>query len=187
MSCGSDGYCYGADQTQGSCGSQADATAGGPDGPLGGDPDGSNIDRPDGGGGRPDADVSGPDACSGPTAFADFNAEVIAIPDNDLLGITSDIVADASCVAVETVQVNIDITHTFRGDLSIALISPGGGVAPVLDPSSDGANDIHEAFDVVIATGENASGTWTLSVADTAAGDIGTLDRWSIGINRPAP
>jgi subtilisin-like proprotein convertase family protein len=111
----------------------------------------------------------------------------IAIPDNDVVGVSSSVVADVPCAAVQSVQVRVDITHPFRGDLSIFLTSPESELVVLLAPSNDPTPDVHETFDVDIAAGQEASGEWVLTVIDDVPPDAGTLDRWSIGINRAAP
>ncbi len=136
---------------------------------------------------RPDADVDPPDGCSGPDTFSDVVLGPIAIPDGSTAGITSIIEANTPCVVVSTVEVSVDITHTFRGDLSIFLTSPGNDLVVLLPPSNDPGDDVNEIFSVDIAFGENAAGAWILTVIDDVPQDAGILDRWSIGINRPAP
>jgi hypothetical protein len=177
--CGMDGYCHGPGEVPDSC-----ASAGEPDGGTGGKPDGS-VDLPDAA--QPDAADPRPDACAGPEAFGDFRTPMILIPDDDPFGVTSTIVADSLCTAVESVEIGVDITHGFRGDIQLELTSPSGETVVVLAPSSDATPDIHEFFSVNIASGEDAGGAWVLTVADPVAVFSGTLDRWSIGINQLAP
>jgi hypothetical protein len=190
-SCGADGYCYAPDEAAGSCsGAEIDSS-------VIDEPDGS-IDRPDASLAdastgdpdareRPDADIDPPDGCSGPQTFSDVVPGPIAIPDGLGTGINSVIAADAPCVVVGTVEVRVDITHTFRGDLSIFLTAPNNDQVVLLAPSSDPADDVHEVFIADIAVGDNASGEWILTVIDDVIQDSGTLDRWAIGINRAAP
>ena len=191
-SCGMDGYCYAPEETPGSCSGTAI------DSSVIDEPDGS-IDRPDASLAdartgdpdareRPDADIDPPpDGCSGEQAFADVVLGPIAIPDGLGTGINSIIEAITPCVVVGTVEVNVDITHTFRGDLSIFLTAPDNDQVLLLAPSDDPDDDVHEIFTADIAFGENASGEWILTVIDDVPQDSGTLDRWSIGINRAAP
>jgi len=155
-----------------------DAGALDPDGSTG-EPDAA-VDPPDGGGDRPDA-------CTGRETFAGEDTVVVAIPDNDPVGVSSLIVADLPCAAVRSVQVRVDITHPFRGDLSIFLTAPSGELAVLLPPSNDPTPDVHEIFDVDIAAGQDGTGEWVLTVIDDVPPDAGTLDDWSIGINRAAP
>jgi hypothetical protein len=126
----------------------------------------------------------------GAASFAGQNAQVRSIPDDDPKGASSDIsAASARGLKVDTVQVSVDIDHTFRGDLKLTLTAPGGTTADVVsfDPD-DSQDDVVDRFDVPgIATGSAGDGTWTLKVVDRAGADIGKLRRWSIGINTPAP
>jgi hypothetical protein len=177
-SCGEDNFCYEPNQEPGSCTDDGPPDAApDPDGPIG-QPD-APIDQPDAG---------GIDACAGPATFTGTDeAGGVVIPDNDKVGIDRTIQSDAVCGTVDTVQIHVEILHTFRGDIRIDLTAPGGALVNVLAPSLDGGDNINQTFDVVIAGGEPASGSWTLTVADESAQDIGTLVRWTIGINQPAP
>ena len=191
-SCGTDGYCYAEGETAGSCmfaGTPDGSTILPPDASFVEEPDGSIVIPPDAAVERPDAGTDPrPDACDGPLTFADEDVGPFTIPDADVLGISRSIVAtNAGCVVVESVQVRIDITHTFRGDLTILLTAPDGQSVVVLPPSNDSTDDVHETFNVDIARGDNAAGEWLLTVIDDAEQDFGTLDRWSLGINRLAP
>lgn len=176
-SCGTDGYCYEPEQEPGSCSEGPPDAAPEPDGP---------IDQPDADPDEPDADTR-IDACAGPDSFAGTNELSLSIPDDNDVGVSSTIESNAVCGVVETVQIRVEIFHTFRGDLRIELIAPGGAVARVLTESSDPGEDVFQTFDVVIAGGESASGEWVLNVSDRAGSDLGSLDRWTLGINEPAP
>jgi hypothetical protein len=177
-SCGTDGYCYGPDEVPGSC-----SQGGTPDASVD-DMDGAVVDED---AGRPDAAVDDPDGCTGGDSFAGQNRTVMAIPDADSNGIQSVITADSLCAQVSTVQVRVDATHTFNGDLRVLLTPPAGSTVLVRGESEDSTDDIHEVFDVPIAPGGEAAGDWVLTVADVVANDTGTLDGWTLGINRPAP
>ncbi len=112
-----------------------------------------------------------------------------AIPDNTDKFADSDIDIDSD-VVVERVDVAVNITHPFIGDLEIALTSPDGTTSYLMYRPSQGAlsavgsnqHDIHFTFDTVLDWGESARGRWTLSVIDLATGNTGTLDSWSIDI-----
>ena len=112
-----------------------------------------------------------------------------AIPDNTDKFADSAIDIDSD-VVVERVDVAVNITHPFIGDLEIALTSPDGTTSYLMYRPSQGAlsavgsnqHDIHFTFDTVLDWGESARGLWTLSVIDLATGNAGTLDSWSIDI-----
>lgn len=179
-SCGTDSYCHAPDEAPDSCLIIEPDAAPGED--AGSRPDASIRDA-----GIPDANVNRPDACSGFEIFGEVRFPQLVIPDDDPVGVASGIQVDDGCVVVDTVEVTIDITHTFRGDLAIDLTAPDGETVRVFTPSNDATDDIHALIPVFIASGDSAVGEWVLEVEDTAVGDVGSFDRWSLGINRPAP
>ena len=177
--CADDGYCYAPDEEPGSCVlTIGDASP--PDAAID-DPDAA--DEPDGS--PPDAGPE-PDACTGRDSFASFNDTDIDIPDASPIGVTSTIVVAPVCPPVTSIQIRLDITHTFRGDLRIFLTPPGAPRVLIPTPSG-GDDDIHQAFPVDVAVAPVVDGTWVLTASDVTAEDVGFLDRWSIGIDEAAP
>ncbi|MFZ6658774.1 S8 family serine peptidase [Undibacterium sp. TJN19] len=112
-----------------------------------------------------------------------------SIPDNDRTGINSTIVVSSN-LTVERVDVTVNITHPFIGDLEITLHSPTGTASYLMYRPSKGSlsafgssqDNVHFTFDTVLDMGEAASGTWTLNVRDLAAQSVGTFDSWSIDL-----
>lgn len=116
----------------------------------------------------------------------------------------------ASAGLVSDVNVTINITHTFDGDLDIFLIGPNGTrVELTTDNGSSGDNFVNTVFDDQATTsitagvapftgsfkpegllsalnGISAAGTWTLEITDDAPIDTGTLNSWSLEITNPA-
>lgn len=103
-------------------------------------------------------------------------------------------------------NVTLDITHTFDGDLDITLVSPAGTLldltsgnggsddnytmtefrdgAPNITTGAGPYTGVFQAEGGTFATtfdGESITGDWTLSIFDSANGDTGTLNSWSIG------
>ena len=113
--------------------------------------------------------------------FTYSNDNVVDIPDNNAEGITSVInVADDLTVFASDIYVNI--THTWIGDLTVTLTSPTG-TSTALHSASGGSDDnIDSTFSSSAFNGEVATGDWTLSVADNAAADTGTLNNWALTI-----
>jgi subtilisin-like proprotein convertase family protein len=106
----------------------------------------------------------------------------IGIPDADTTGATSQCSIDLPGKVVE-LRLNLGITHTYRGDLRVTLISPAGKEFPVFFPAADGRDDIVvNGFHVRAAAGQIAAGVWKLQVVDVAAVDVGTLSNWSLTI-----
>ncbi len=107
----------------------------------------------------------------------DSGTLALAIPDNDPLGVNLNLDAGAvQPMRVEHVQLAVRITHPFRGDLRLVLTSPGGtastltGIRP-----NDGGKDVDWTFMTVRCWGEQAVGTWKLTVSDEGPLDVGTL------------
>lgn len=111
------------------------------------------------------------------------------IPDNDPQGVTSRLEASASEeLVVQTLQVRVQVEHTWRGDLRIDLTSPAGETAVVhAFESSDSDDGFDQNFSVPDFSGDSGVGAWTLTVVDGAGQDTGRLLGWSIGINADAP
>lgn len=162
--CGADGYCYLPDQEPGSC----------------------SLDTLDAGEQAPDA-ADRPDAAAA-ASFAGEDAPGLTVPDDSTIGIETAITADVPELDVETVQVHLEIQHTWRGDLIVTLRSPAGESVPVLEllPEDSGL-DVRGVHDVAGFTDSPGSGDWTLLLIDRGPGDVGTLEYWSIGINEAAP
>ena len=106
---------------------------------------------------------------------------------------------------VADVNVSVDLDHTFVGDLVINLISPAGTKVALLANTCGDLNNIDASFDdngvditcsgnpVISGTvrpigdlsafnGESTLGNWTLEVSDTAPGDGGALQTFSLEI-----
>jgi subtilisin-like proprotein convertase family protein len=105
-----------------------------------------------------------------------------AIPDNNATGITSSI-AVVGNGTVASLALSLNITHTFRGDLLVTLISPGGTQFTVFNnPNDSTANLVITNQSIATFNGQTAAGTWKLKVQDLAAADVGTLNSWSLKI-----
>ncbi|MCB1587598.1 MAG: DUF11 domain-containing protein [Xanthomonadales bacterium] len=158
----------------------------------------------------------------GQAAAFTYNGLPAAVTDNDPIG--TSVTADVSGVAgpITDVDVQVNITHTWVGDVQIDLTSPGGTTVRLLDrpgvPAStfgcnnndinvlfaDGQADPEAVCDAAGSAaawpvanagpttplsafnGEDANGTWTLTVIDNAGGDTGTIVDWELFIMPPA-
>ncbi|MBP7149089.1 MAG: proprotein convertase P-domain-containing protein [Acidobacteria bacterium] len=127
----------------------------------------------------------------------------LAIPDNNSAGVTSTI-AVADLDVITDLDVVVNITHTYDGDLSLTLIAPNGAsIALATRRGSGGDNFVETVFDDAAATaiadgsapftgsyrpetplsvvnGLVAAGNWQLKVVDNAGSDSGTLQDWSL-------
>ncbi|POX63969.1 peptidase M4 [Streptomyces sp. Ru62] len=104
----------------------------------------------------------------------------VSVPDNGPAVTSSITVSGRSGNAPSNLQVSVDITHTWRGDLVIDLIGPSGTAYRLKNfSSSDSADDVNETY-TVNASAEPANGTWKLRVQDQATYDTGTLNGWKL-------
>ncbi len=108
------------------------------------------------------------------------NTTPVSIPDNGP-AVTSDItVSGRSGNAPANLQVTVDITHTWRGDLVIDLVGPSGTAYRLKNFSgSDSADNVQETY-TVNTSSESANGTWRLRVQDQAAQDVGKINSWKL-------
>lgn len=104
----------------------------------------------------------------------------LAIPDNDPVGVASVInVEDSADIA--QLAVDVDIRHTYRGDLRVTLHHNGEAVT-LHDRTGFGANDLVETYDVADWVGEDMTGEWKLVVVDLAGFDTGTLEAFTLRV-----
>jgi carboxypeptidase T len=81
--------------------------------------------------------------------------------------------------APATLQVGVNITHTWRGDLVVDLIAPDGSAYNLHNRAGGSADDL-VLTKAVDASSEVANGIWKLRVRDAAAQDVGKLNKWSL-------
>lgn len=117
----------------------------------------------------------------------------LSIPDANTTGVTSTISltgAPASTCTVDTLTVDVDITHTYIGDLTVTLTSPGGTPVILHSVSGGTADNIVGNYPTTLTpygllsdvSGEPALGTWSLHVVDGSSTDTGTLNTWGVHI-----
>ena len=122
--------------------------------------------------------VSGSGGSTGGTTFS--NTTAVAVPDNGSAIESSIAVTGRTGNAPSALQVAVDITHTYRGDLVIDLVAPDGSTYRLKSASSSDSADNVKTTYTVDASSETANGTWKLRVQDTAAQDTGTLNSWKL-------
>ncbi|MBN2494009.1 MAG: proprotein convertase P-domain-containing protein [Deltaproteobacteria bacterium] len=110
-----------------------------------------------------------------------FEAGDADIPDDDQGGVSLSVEVPAG-KTVESIAVSLDISHTYVGDLEIHL-SHAGMDAPLWAREGGGDDDIHQTFRPDAFRGQDAGGTWTLSVVDHARLDAGRIDSFVLEIN----
>ncbi|MER6104515.1 M4 family metallopeptidase [Streptomyces sp. NPDC001832] len=108
------------------------------------------------------------------------NTTPVAIPDGRSSVTSSVNVTGLTGNAPSTLQVGVDITHTWRGDLVIDLVAPDGTAYRLKNSSlSDSADNVQTTY-TVNASSEVANGTWKLKVQDVYSGDKGTINSFKL-------
>jgi subtilisin-like proprotein convertase family protein len=137
---------------------------------------------------------------------ADFSSSDVPASITDYTTATSTLSVSGMAAAVSDVDVSVNMTHTYVGDLEVSLISPAGTTVMLSRNRGGGGNNFDGTeFDDDAATAigsgsapfsgsfvpdeplaafnnEDPNGTWTLSVKDEAGGDTGALTSWSISL-----
>lgn len=152
---------------------------------------------------------------SGQVGASQMPVVPLPIPDGVSTGVSSTLEIDTD-VVLGGLEIEVDVEHTWAGDLTLRLESPGGTEIVLLDrPGVPGSalgcsnNDVRVTFSDSAAVdpenvcsasssdpwvsgqvlpaealsafdGESALGTWTLTVSDAIAGDLGTLVDWRL-------
>ncbi|HDS09336.1 MAG TPA: hypothetical protein ENN73_03825, partial [Firmicutes bacterium] len=112
-----------------------------------------------------------------------------AIPDNNTTGITS-IINLSNIGTITDVNVYLNISHTYKGDLKVSLTSPEGTEIMLHNRSGGSTDNIIGWYDTAIPEdgpgklsdliGQNGSGQWKIKVSDNAGQDTGTLNSWRL-------
>ncbi|ANK80017.1 MAG: hypothetical protein TEF_03865 [Rhizobiales bacterium NRL2] len=101
----------------------------------------------------------------------------------------TDTITITDSVDLEWVEVDINIDHSWIGDLVVTLTSPGGTTSTLVDRPGrhtsgfgSGQDDINFVLTSARHWGEDAVGDWTLSISDHYAEDSGRLLSWSLDL-----
>ncbi|MHC2620518.1 subtilisin-like proprotein convertase family protein [Bradyrhizobium huanghuaihaiense] len=119
------------------------------------------------------------------STYANMSSESASHTDNAAIpdgvgGLTSQMTF-ASSLDVERMVIDLNIAHASPSDLLVTLTSPSGTTATLASHPANGTGT-----GIVFQTtansfwGEDAKGTWTLTVTDSVAGNSGTLNSWTL-------
>lgn len=120
--------------------------------------------------------------------------------------VVSSLTVSGLSASVRDIDLNIDLVHTYTGDLAITLVSPNGRRVQVFNRHGGSGDNIitnlNDEAGTSVTTGTppytgsfrpfqalslldggSANGTWRLEIADLAGGDVGTLRGWSLRID----
>lgn len=109
-----------------------------------------------------------------------------AIPDGS--GSLQSQITFASSLDVEKMVIDLNVTHAHVADLTVTLTSSSGTTALLASHPSGGTGS-GIVFETTANSfwGEDAKGTWTLTVTDSVSGGIGTLNNWTLTALGDAP
>ncbi|MDT9685686.1 S8 family peptidase [Streptomyces sp. TRM76323] len=100
---------------------------------------------------------------------------------SDLATVESPVtVTDVPGNAPTGLKVEVNIQHTYIGDLRVELVAPDGTAYTLKDHGTGGSTDNINTTYTVNASSEVANGTWKLRVSDNARYDTGKIDSWAL-------
>jgi subtilisin-like proprotein convertase family protein len=134
------------------------------------------------------------------TEYEHCESPGLAIPDSDPTGVY-DTLTFTEDMAIADVEVYVDITHTYIGDLIIELTSPEGTTVRLHNRTGSGANNIVGWYDSELSVdgpgslddfvSEGSAGEWEIWISDNAGIDVGMLNDWCLhiwgGVTTDAP
>ncbi len=116
----------------------------------------------------------------------------LAIPDNNTTGVSTSIHVGQDS-EVTSITMDLNLTHTYIGDLMVKLTSPAGTTVILHNRSGGSSDNIignypddltpDQSLDAFL--GENMSGNWRLTVSDHAGYDTGTINDWCLHLGYP--
>lgn len=106
----------------------------------------------------------------------------IPIPDNDATGVV-DTISVPVAISIESVSIDVSMSHGRSGDLEFVLQSPDGTQSILSTANDSTVSDLQWTFNSMRHWGESSAGDWNLTVRDRAGGTTGTLDAWQLIFN----
>jgi carboxypeptidase D len=96
----------------------------------------------------------------------------------------------AADLEISEMNVYVDATHPYVGDLTVTVISPAGTPVVLHDRTGGSTDNIVVWYDrdraptepLARVAGEHSAGTWTLKVNDGVPQNTGTLNQWSLEV-----
>ncbi|MEU5686223.1 Leupeptin-inactivating enzyme 1 [Streptomyces venezuelae] len=108
------------------------------------------------------------------------NTTDVAIPDNGAAVTSTVNVTGRTGNAPATLKVDVDVRHTWRGDVVLDLVAPDGTAYRLKNSSSNDSADNIIATYTVDASSETANGAWKLRAQDVASQDTGYINSWKL-------
>lgn len=115
------------------------------------------------------------------------NKNMVMIPDNNHSGIVSEIqMNDAS--TVKDIQVSVNITHDYLGDIEVSLIAPSGQTVLLQGRTLGRQTALNRSYSLQTTPtlrkmlGQSVRGRWLLKAVDAIPNDTGIINGWSLTI-----
>jgi subtilisin-like proprotein convertase family protein len=115
----------------------------------------------------------------------------LGIPDNNPTGVYSTLTM-LQDVAISDVEIYLNLTHTYIGDLIVEIRSPEGTTVRLHNRGGGSADNIIGWYDSTLPvagpgalsnfTGQHSAGEWRLWVSDNASIDVGTVNTWCVKV-----
>lgn len=114
----------------------------------------------------------------------------LSIPDGDPAGVADALTVDRAG-AIKDVKVDVDVKHTWIGDLDIVLVAPDGTNVKLHARGGRDKDDIVGTYgaglnavdDLKKLVGKDAKGEWKLKLVDLEGQDVGNLVSWGLKID----
>ena len=118
--------------------------------------------------------------------YVEENPGVI-IPDNVANGIERSLNVSQKG-QLQEIEIEVDITHTYIGDLRVALVAPNGMEIVLHDRTGGSSENIIKTYtasntsNLQVLQGEEINRVWKLKVSDHAGVDQGKLNHWALKV-----
>ena len=89
---------------------------------------------------------------------------------------------------IKTLEVSVDLEHTWIGDLVVRVIPPRGSAIVLHDREGGGTQNLRRTYDEVttpelkVMRGKTARGRWVLEVEDREKADVGRVRRFALEV-----
>jgi subtilisin family serine protease len=127
--------------------------------------------------------------------LTDRTVDVSAQPGLEIPDVGSAVTSTIQITAqgpIKDLRVQVNITHTYIGDLRVDLVAPDGTGVALHNHTGGSANDLVKTYSVAETPalqsllGRPIKGPWELRVRDTFRLDVGRLNSWRIVAHLPA-
>ncbi|SDJ26790.1 Proprotein convertase P-domain-containing protein [Lentzea albidocapillata subsp. violacea] len=116
----------------------------------------------------------------GPECATKSNDTDVVVPDAGSAVTSTISISGCEGNGSSAAQVEVAISHAYRGDLVVSLVAPDGTSYRLKESSTvDHADDVRQTFTVNLSS-EARNGDWKLSVQDVYRYDTGTVESWSL-------